>query len=74
MEKTKYIVSRLVLIALATVAFVIICKGIAIIGKDFGMDPIHIVYGIISMFTFGMLVFWLGEGYEIKKRYESLDK
>jgi|TARA_R110000744_G_scaffold364982_1_gene473669 hypothetical protein len=74
MEKTKYIVSRLVLMALATVAFVIICKGLAIIGKDFGMDPIHIVYGIIGMFTFGMLVFWLGEGYELNKRHKSLDK
>ena len=74
MEKTKYIVSRLVLIALATVAFVIICKGLAIIANNFGFEPQHIVSGIGITLCFGMLVYWLGEGYEIKKRYESLDK
>ena len=48
--------------------------AIGMLGKSIGLDPIHIVYGILSIFLFGMLVFWLGEGYEIKKRYESLDK
>ena len=74
MEKTKYILSRLGLITLGTLAFAAIIYAIGILGKSIGLDPIHIVYGILSIFLFGMLVFWLGEGYEIKKRYESLDK
>ena len=74
MEKTKYILSRLLLIAICTSAFAATVYAIGILGRNIGLDPIHIVYGIIGIFTFGMLVFWLGEGYEIKKRYESLDK
>ena len=74
MEKTKYILSRLLLIAICTSAFAATVYAIGILGRNIGLDPIHIVYGILSIFLFGMLVFWLGEGYEIKKRYESLDK
>jgi hypothetical protein len=74
MEKAKYIVSRLGLIALGTSALAATVYAIGILGRNIGLDPIHIVYGILSIFLFGMLVFWLGEGYEIKKRYESLDK
>ena len=74
MEKTKYILSKLGLIALGTSAVAAIMYAIGMLGKSIGLDPIHIVYGIIGIFTFGMLVYWLGEGYEIKKRYESLDK
>ena len=74
MEKTKYILSRLLLIAICTSAFAATVYAIGILGRNIGLDPIHIVYGIIGIFTFGMLVYWLGEGYEIKKRYESLDK
>ncbi len=74
MEKAKYILSRLGLIALGTSALAATVYAIGILGKSIGLDPIHIVYGILSIFLFGMLVFWLGEGYEIKKRYESLDK
>jgi hypothetical protein len=64
----------LLLIAICTSAFAATVYAIGILGRNIGLDPIHIVYGIIGIFTFGMLVFWLGEGYEIKKRYESLDK
>ena len=74
MEKAKYILSRLGLIALGTSALAAAVYAIGMLGKSIGLDPIHIVYGILSIFLFGMLVFWLGEGYEIKKRYESLDK
>ena len=74
MEKAKYIVSKLGLIALCTSALAATVYAIGMLGKSIGLDPVHIVYGIIVIFTFGMLVFWLGEGYEIKKRYESLDK
>ncbi len=74
MEKAKYILSRLGLIALGTSAFAATIYAIGMLGRGIGLEPIHVVYGIIGIFTFGMLVFWLGEGYEIKKRYESLDK
>ena len=74
MEKTKYILSRLALIAIGTAVVIGALRGLVYIANNFGFEPQHIVSGIGITLCFGMLVYWLGEGYEIKKRYESLDK
>ena len=67
MEKTKYIVSRLAVIAVATMLFAAFMYGLGMIGKAFGIEPQHIVSGLIVTIALGMMIFWLSEDYDLKK-------
>lgn len=67
MEKVKYIVSRLALLVIASVAFSMTVYAIGIIGKSFGIDEQYMVYAIIGTIALGMVIFWLSESYELNK-------
>lgn len=73
MEKTKYIVSRLAIIAVATVIFGAIMYGLGMVGKALGIEPQHIVSGLIVTIALGMMIFWLSEDYDLKKLSEKKD-
>ena len=73
MEKTKYIVSRLAIIAIATVIFGAIMYGLGMVGKALGIEPQHIVSGLIVTIALGMMIFWLSEDYDLKKLSEKKD-
>ena len=88
MEKAKYIVSRLGLIALGTSAIVkglgavlagaslivALVYGLVTIGKVLGLEAEHVTGGVVIIIAIGMMVFWLSEDYEMKNRHKSLDK
>lgn len=67
MEKTKYIVSRLALIAFATAVVLAAVRGLVYIANTYGFEPQQVVagFGIAACFT--MLVWWLSESYELNK-------
>jgi predicted permease len=67
MEKVKYIVSRLFLIAVASfcAGLVIYCLGL--VGKYFGLADEHTVALIIGSMAFALMTYWLAEDYELKK-------
>ena len=71
MEKTKYIVSRLAIIAVATVIFGAIMYGLGMVGKALGIEPQHIVSGLIVTIALGMMIFWLSEDYDLQKLKEK---
>tara|TARA_B100000424_G_scaffold255307_1_gene234152 strand:+ start:138 stop:356 length:219 start_codon:yes stop_codon:yes gene_type:complete len=71
MEKTKYIVVRLAIIAVATVIFGAVLYGLGIIGKALGIEPQHIVGGLIGIIALGMMIFWLSEDYDLQKLKEK---
>ena len=73
MEKTKYIVSRLAIIAVATVIFGAIMYGLGMVGKALGIEPQHIVSGLIVTIALGMMIFWLSEDYDLQKLSEKKD-
>ena len=67
MDKAKYIVKRLTIIAVATVIFGAIMYGLGLLGKSLGIEPQHIVSGLIVTIALGMMIFWLSEDYELQK-------
>ena len=67
MEKVKYIVSRLALIAIGTAIVMGALRAVVHFANSFGFEPQHIVWGVGVALCFGMLVFWLGESYELRK-------
>tara|TARA_Y200000002_G_C22143678_1_gene439950 strand:+ start:302 stop:526 length:225 start_codon:yes stop_codon:yes gene_type:complete len=71
MEKVKYIVSRLLLIAVASFAAGLVIYCLGLIGKSFGLTDAHTVAIIIGTCAFGLMTYWLAEDYELKKLQES---
>jgi len=67
MDKAKYIVKRLTIIAVATAIFGAIMYGLGLLGKSLGIEPQHIVSGLIVTIALGMMIFWLSEDYELQK-------
>ena len=67
MEKVKYIISRLALIAIGTAIVFGTLKAIVHVANNFGFSPQHIIWGVGVTVCFGMLVYWLGESYELRK-------
>ena len=67
MEKTKYIVSRLALIAIATSIVLATVRGLVYIANTYGFEPQQVVAGFGIAACFGMLVWWLSESYELNK-------
>ena len=67
MEKTKYIVSRLALIAIATSVVFATVRGLVYIANTYGFEPQQVVAGFGIAACFGMLVWWLSESYELNK-------
>ena len=48
--------------------------GLVTIGKVLGIEAEHVTGGVVIIIAIGMMVFWLSEDYEMKKRHKSLDK
>ena len=67
MEKTKYIVSRLLVIAVASFAAGLVIYCLGLIGKSFGLADEHTVAIIIGTCAFALMTYWLAEDYELKK-------
>ena len=67
MEKTKYIVTRLAIIAGSVVLLGAVMYGLGIAVKALGIEPEHIIAGLIGIIAVGMMVFWLAEDYELQK-------
>ena len=67
MEKTKYIVSRLALIAIATSIVLATVRGLVYIANTYGFETQQVVAGFGIAACFGMLVWWLSESYELNK-------
>jgi hypothetical protein len=67
MEKTKYIVTRLAIIAGSVVLLGAVMYGLGIAGRALGIEPEHIIAGLIGIIAVGMMVFWLAEDYELQK-------
>ena len=67
MEKTKYIVSRLAIIAFATATILAAVRGIVYVANTYGIDTQHIVSAIGITACLGMLIWWLSESYELNK-------
>jgi len=67
MEKTKYIVSRLAIIAIATAVILASVRGLIYIANTYGFEPQQVVTGFGIAACFGMLVWWLSESYELNK-------
>ena len=67
MEKAKYIVSRLAVIAIASVLFGAFMYGLKIAGAAIGLESQHVIGGLIVTIAVGMMVYWLSEDYELKK-------
>ena len=67
MKKTKYIVSRLALIAIATSIVLAAVRGLVYIANTYGFEPQQVVAGFGIAACFGMLVWWLSESYELNK-------
>ena len=67
MEKAKYIVSRLAVIAIASVLFGAFMYGLKIAGAIIGLESQHVIGGLIVTIAVGMMVYWLSEDYELKK-------
>tara|TARA_R100001163_G_C5066992_1_gene205755 strand:+ start:84 stop:308 length:225 start_codon:yes stop_codon:yes gene_type:complete len=71
MEKIKYIVSRLLLIAVASFAAGLVIYSLGLIGKSFGLADEHTVALIIGSVAFALMTYWLAEDYELKKLRDS---
>jgi hypothetical protein len=67
MEKTKYIVSRLAIIAIATAVILASVRGLIYIANTYGFEAQQVVTGFGIAACFGMLVWWLSESYELNK-------
>ena len=67
MEKTKYIVSRLALIAFGTAVVLAAIRGLIYIANTYGFEAQQVVTGFGIVACFGMLVWWLSESYELNK-------
>jgi uncharacterized membrane protein len=67
MNKTKYIATRLSLIALATLLFVQVVRFIAVLGTDYGFTLQQVGAGISLVVIFSVMGFWLSSDYDMKK-------
>lgn len=74
MEKTKYIVKGLGAFLAGAGLIVALGYGLITIGKALGLEAEHITGGVVMIIAVGMIVFWLSEDYEMKKRHKSLNK
>ena len=71
MEKVKYIVSRLLLIAVASFAAGLVIYCLGLIAKSFGLTDARTVAIIIGTCAFGLMTYWLAEDKEKKKLQAS---
>ena len=71
MERVKYIVSRLFLIAIASVAAGLFIYSLGLIGKSFGLADEHTMALIIGSIALALMTYWLAEDYELKKLQNS---
>ncbi len=62
MEKVKYIVSRLAIIAIGTAIVFGALKVIVHVANNFGFSPQHIIWGVGVTVGFGLAVWWGGGG------------
>jgi hypothetical protein len=76
MEKAKYIVKGLGAVLAGASLIVALVYGLVTIGKVLGLEAEHVTGGVVIIIAIGMMVFWLSEDYEMKKRhkYKSLNK
>ena len=74
MEKAKYIVKGLGAVLAGASLIVALGYGLVITGKVLGLEAEHVTGGVVIIIAIGMMVFWLSEDYEMKKRHKSLDK
>jgi hypothetical protein len=74
MEKAKYIVKGLGAVLAGASLIVALVYGLVTIGKVLGLEAEHVTGGVVVIIAIGMMVFWLSEDYEMKKRHKSLDK
>jgi hypothetical protein len=74
MEKAKYIVKGLGAVLAGASLIVALVYGLVTIGKVLGLEAEHVTGGVVIIIAIGMMVFWLSEDYEMKKRHKSLDK
>jgi hypothetical protein len=74
MEKAKYIVKGLGAVLAGASLIVALVYGLVTIGKASGLEAEHVTGGVVIIIAIGMMVFWLSEDYEMKKRHKSLDK
>ena len=70
MEKIKYIVSRLFLIAVASLGAGLFIYSLGLIGKSFGLADEHTAI-IIGTGALALMTYWLAEDYELKKLRDS---